>query len=195
MDPPPPRKFTTLRRENIGLCTGEGLNVFHAVFPRMESPSCGPLTDCLYLAKNHMAKDLARKIAVCPSAWWWHLFQMRGYTERTAMSLLDCFKVDCAAIADQTTFDQTTGTVTTQFANTDDFLDWMENKLGYDDDIISIEKSEGGTPLPTLNFELSEHAKASLASTLNDPNMDLAANSEIEKSKVNFFSRVRSIIG
>jgi hypothetical protein len=156
--------------------TSEGLPVFHAIMPWMESPSCSPLIDCLYLNKNHMAKDLAQKIVVCPSAWWWHLFQIRRYTQRTATSLLDCFEVDCAAIANQSTFNHTTGTVTTQFANTDDFLDRVELKLGSDDNAVSVKKSEGGTPRPTLTVELSEHAKASLASALNDPDMDLAAN-------------------
>jgi hypothetical protein len=101
---------------------------------------------------------------------------MRRYTQRTVTSLLDCFKVDCAAVADQSTFDRTTGTVTTQFANTDDFLDCVELELGSDDDAISVEKSKGGTPRATSTFELSEHANASLASALNDPDMDLAAN-------------------
>jgi hypothetical protein len=89
----------------MDLSTGKGLHVFHFVIPWIESPSRGPLIDCLYLVKNHMAKDLAGKIAICPSSWWRHLFQMRGYTERTAMSLLDYFKVDCVAVADQSTFD------------------------------------------------------------------------------------------
>jgi hypothetical protein len=172
----PPCKFTTLRHKYMDLCTSEGLPVCHAIMPRMESPSCSPLIDCLYLNKNHMAKDLAQKIAICPLAWWWHLFQMRGYTQRTATSLLDCFKVDCAAIADQSTFICTTGTVTIQFANTDDFLDRVELELGSDDDVVSIKKSKGGTPCPTSTFKLSEHVKASLASALNNPDMDLAAN-------------------
>jgi hypothetical protein len=137
-----------------------------------------------------MAKNLSGKIAVCPSAWWWHLFKMRGYTEQTAMSLLDCFKVDCMAVADQSTFDWTTGTVTTQFTNTDDFLDRMENQLVSDDDNVSIKKSEDGTPRPTLIFELSANAKASLALALDDPDMDLAANlhASAKSSWTNFLS-------
>jgi hypothetical protein len=172
----PPRKFTTLRHKYMDLRTSEGLPVFHAIMPRMESPSCGPSIDFLYLNKNHVVKNLAQKIAVCPLAWWWHLFQMHRYTQCTVTSLLDCFEVDCPAIADQSTFDRTTGTVTTQFANMDDFIDRVELELGSDDDTISVEKSEGGTPHPTLIFELSEHAKASLASALNNPDMDLAEN-------------------
>jgi hypothetical protein len=101
---------------------------------------------------------------------------MSGYTEQTAMSLLDCFEVDCVAVADQSAFDQFTGTVTTQFTNTDDFLDCMENKLGSDDDNISVEKSKGGTPCPTSTFELSKNSKAFFAFALDDPDMDLAAN-------------------
>ena len=66
--------------------------------------------------------------------------------------------------------------MTTQFANTDNFLYCVELKLGSDDDAVSVKKSKGGTPRPTSIFKLSEHANASLASTLNNPDMDLAAN-------------------
>jgi hypothetical protein len=118
---------------------------------------------------------------------------MRGYTEHTAMSLLDCFKVDCAAVADQLTFDQTTGTVTTQFANMDNFLDCVEIELGSDDDANSVNKFKDGKPRQTLTFELSEHAKASLASALNDPDMDLAAN--LHASTKSFWTNFSSSTG
>jgi hypothetical protein len=74
----PPRKFTTLRHDYMDLHTGEGLPVFHAVISRVKTTSHGFLIDCLYLAGNAIAKDLSGKIAVCPSAWWRHLFKMHG---------------------------------------------------------------------------------------------------------------------
>ncbi len=93
--------------------------MFHAIIPRVETPSRGPSIDCLYLLGNSMAKDLSNKIAVCPSAWWWHLFKLRGYTEHIVKSLMDYFDANSSAVAHMSTFDQSTGTVTTQFANTD----------------------------------------------------------------------------
>jgi hypothetical protein len=86
--------------------------------------------------------------------------------------------MDAAYIANQLMFDRETGTVTTQFANADDFLDCMEDKLGSEDkDNASIDCLVGGTPKPCSAFEISADARASLASILNNPNMDLAANS------------------
>ena len=73
-----------------------------------------------------MAKDLSTNIAVCPLAWWWHVFKVQKYTERTARSLMDCFKMECADVAHMSTFNKNTGTITTQFPNTDNFLDCME---------------------------------------------------------------------
>ena len=63
-----PRKFTTLCHEYMDLCTPEDLVIFHAVIPKVVTTPQGPLADCLYLAGNHMAMDIAAKIAVCPSA-------------------------------------------------------------------------------------------------------------------------------
>ncbi len=115
---------------------------------------------------------------VCPSAWWWHLFQACGYNKRTAHSVLDYFEMDAAYVADESTFDRETGTVTTQFANMDNFLDCMENELGSEDeDDASVDCSVGGTPKSCTSIEISEDAKASLASALSNPDMDLAANS------------------
>jgi hypothetical protein len=169
----PPCKFTTLWQEYLHLRTIKDLPVFHAVIPRAETPSRGPSIDCLYLLGNVMVKDLSTKIAICPLAWWWNLFQLRSYTKRMAKSLIDCFEAKCSAVANMSTFNQSTVTDTTQFANTDDFLDRVENKLGSDDDAISVNRSKGETPCPHLTFEIP---KASLASALDDPDMDLAAN-------------------
>ena len=68
--------------------------------------------------------------------------------------------------------------MTTQFANLDDFLDRVEAELGLDDDDDqSLDGSLDGTPRPKTSFKISANAKASLASALDDPDMDLAANS------------------
>ncbi len=123
-----------------------------------------------------MAKDLSAKIAFCPSAWWWHVFQHRGYSEHTARSLMECFEMDAAYMADQSTFDEANGTVTTQFANDDDFLNKMDNKLASDDNKDMLDDpSDGGTPCAKSTIEISDMAKASLASALDNPDMDLAA--------------------
>ena len=162
---PPVRKFTTLRHEYLDLRTAENILAFHAVMPRVGTASRPPSIDCLYLACNSMAKEMAQKIAVCPSVWWWHLLQtVRGYTARTANSLMDCFDYDTAKLANQSTFDPVSWVVTTQFANTNDFLDRAECELGSDDDVVLFDKSVGGTPRPTSTFEFSENAKASLTS-------------------------------
>jgi hypothetical protein len=125
-----------------------------------------------------MVKDLSAKIAVCPSAWWWHVFQHRGYSKCTARSLMECFEMDAAYMADQSTFDETTGTITTQFANDDDFLIRMDNELASDDDEDMLDDPpDGGTPCAKSTIEISDTGKASLASALDDPDMDLAANS------------------
>ncbi len=187
----PPRKFTTLRHEYMNLRTSEELPVFHVVIPWVETASCGPTINCLYLAENPMAKDLSAKIAVCPSAWWWHVFQHRGYSERTARSLMECFKMDAAYVADQSTFDETTGTVTTQFANDDDFLDRMDNELASDDNKYMLDDPpDGGTPSAKSTIEISDTVKASLASALDDPDMDLAANlhASAKSRRTNFSS-------
>ncbi len=136
----PPRKFTTLCHEYMDLRTSEDLEVFQ----RVETATHSPMIDCLYLAGNAMAKDLSAKIAVCPSTWWWHVFQHRGYNERTARSLMECFKMDVAYLADQSTFDEISGTVTTQFANNNDFLDRMDNELASDDNKDMLDDSTDG---------------------------------------------------
>jgi hypothetical protein len=104
-----------------------------------------------------MAKDPSTKIMVCPSAWWWHLFKCRGSTKCTAKSLIDSFNYEASLVADQSTFDESTWTVTTQFANSDDFLDRVEAELGLDDDDNpSLDGSLEGTPAlkHPLRFQL-----------------------------------------
>jgi hypothetical protein len=54
----------------------------------------------------------------------------------------------------------------------------MDNELGSDDDKDMLEdNTNGGTPRTKSKIEISDAAKASLASALDDPDMDLAANS------------------
>ncbi len=162
---PPPRKFTTLSHEYMDLCTPEGATQ-------------GLSIDCLYLADNPMAKDLSTKIMVCPSTWWWHLFKCRGYTEHTIKSLMDSFDYEALLVADQSTFNKKTWSVNTQFANSDDFLDCFDAELGFEnDDDPSLDESLGGSPHQKTSFKITADAKASLASALTDPDMDLAANS------------------
>jgi hypothetical protein len=66
----------------------------------------------------------------------------------------------------------------------------VEIELGSDDDANSVEKSNDGTPRQTSTFELSDNAKASLASALNNPDMDLAANlhASAKSCRTNFSS-------
>jgi hypothetical protein len=64
----PLRKFATLSHKYMDLRTPEDLDVFHTVIPRVVTATHGASMDCLYLAGNHMAMDIAAKIAVCPSA-------------------------------------------------------------------------------------------------------------------------------
>jgi hypothetical protein len=95
-----------------------------------------------------------------------------------ARSLVECFEMDAAYVADQSTFDKNSGTVTTQFANNIDFLSRMDNKLASDDNEAMLDDStDGGTPHAKSTIEISDTAKASLTSALDDPDMDLAANS------------------
>ncbi len=107
-----------------------------------------------------------------------------------ARSLMDCFEMDAAYVADQSTFDETSGTITTQFANNDNFLDRMDNELGSDDNQDMLDdNTNGGTPRAKSTIKISDAAKASLASALDDPDMDLAANSHPSaKSRCTNFS-------
>ncbi len=90
---------------------------------------------------------------------------------------MDSFNYEASLVADQSTFDESTWTVTTQFANSDDFLD-VKAELGLDDyDNPSLDGSLEGTPCSKTSFKISADAKASFALALDDPDMDLAANS------------------
>ncbi len=138
------------------LRTLEGLEVFHTVIPRVKPATCGSAIDCLYLAGHLMAKDLSSKISVCPSAWWWHLFKLRSYTKRTSHSLMDSFDYKASQLADQSPFVERTWILTTQFANSDDFLDRVEAELGFDgDDDPSLKGTISGSTNPKTSFEIT----------------------------------------
>ena len=170
----------------MDLRTPDNLEVFHAVFPRAESLERKSSVDCLFLVSNEAAHEISLKIQVCPSAWWWHIFrQVRGYSEGTARSLLRNFEIEAEQLADQSTFDVTTMTVTTQFANTDDFLERAEAELGSDDD-ASI---DGNNTHPSTSIQLTDGAKASLAASLLKKDNILASNSHASaKSRCSTFS-------
>ena len=182
----PPRKFTSMRNEYMDLRTPDNLEVFHAVFPRGASLERESSVDCLFLVSNDAAREISLKIQVCPSAWWWHIFrQVRGYSEGTARSLLRNFEIEAEQLADQSTFNVATMTVTTQFANTDDFLERAEAELGSDDD-ASIDDNNAH---PSTSFEITDGAKASLAASLLKKDTNLAANSHASaKSRRSTFS-------
>ena len=175
-----------MQNEYMDLRTPDNLEVFHAVFPRGASLERESSVDCLFLVSNDAAREISLKIQVCPSAWWWHIFrQVRGYSEGTARSLLRNFEIEAEQLADQSTFDVATMTVTTQFANTDDFLERAEAELGSDDD-ASIDDNNAH---PSTSFEITEGAKASLAATLLKKDTNLAANSHASaKSRRSTFS-------
>ena len=104
---------------------------------------------------------------------------------------MDSFDYEASELADQWTFDEQTWTLSTPFANSDDFLDRVEAELGFDDDDDSslADGLLGGSPRLKTAIEISADARASLASALNDPDMDLAANSHAsEKSRRTNFS-------
>ena len=169
----PPRKFTSMRNEYMDLRTPDDLEVFHAVFPRRASLDHESSVDCLFLEANHAAREISLKIAVCPAAWWWHVFRkVRRYSEGTSRSLLRNFEIEAEQLADQSTFHVPTMTVTTQFANTDDFLTRAEAELGLED-----EDSTDDTSHPSANIEITDGAKASLAAALLKKDTNLAANS------------------
>ncbi len=103
--------------------------------------------------------------------------QVRGYTERTARSLMNCFDYEASQLADQSTFDIATWTVTTQFANSDDFLERVEAELGSDDEASEDGRTHGMGKNHETSIELSDDAKASLAAALLKKDKDLAASS------------------
>ena len=181
----PPRKFTSMRHEYMDLRTPDNLEVFHAVFPRGASLERESSVDCLFLVSNDAAREISLKIQKCPSAWWWHVFRkVRRYSDSTARSLLRNFEIEAEQLADQSVFDISTMTVTTQFANTDDFLERAEAELGSDD-----EGSLDGASHPPASFEITDGAKASLAAALLKKDTNLAANSHASaKSRRSTFS-------
>ncbi len=188
MDDPnacPPRKFTLMRNEYMDLRTRDNHEVFHAVFPRGTNMDQGTSVDCLYLVSNKAARKISLKIQVCPSAWWRGVFrQFRGYSKSTSRSLLQNFDLEASGLADQSTFDVATMTVSTKFADTDDFLERAEAEHGFSDDESDNDKAHH-----TTSIEITDDAKASLAAALLNTDNNIAANSRASaKSRQSTFS-------
>ena len=75
-------------------------------------------------------------------------------------------------------------TVSTQFADTDDFLDRAEAELGFSDDESDTDKAYNST-----SIEISDDVKASLAAALLNKDNNIAANSHASaKSRRSTFS-------
>jgi hypothetical protein len=61
-----------------------------------------------------------RKIAHCPSAWWyWHWVE-KGYTQGAIFSLLNSFEAEAADNAHDSTYDSQARTITSMFAGDDE---------------------------------------------------------------------------
>jgi hypothetical protein len=89
-------------------------------------------------------------------------------------SLINCSDYEASQLADQSTFDEKKWVVTTQFANSVDFLERVKAELGFDGDKYLDGSTGNGAKNPKTPIEISANAKASLALGLNDPDMDLA---------------------
>jgi hypothetical protein len=91
---------------------------------------------------------------------------------------MDSFKYEASQLVNLSTFDERMWILTMQFANADDFLDRVEAELGFDGiNDQSLDRSVDGTTNPKTSFEILADAKAALASSLDDPDMKLVANS------------------
>jgi hypothetical protein len=106
------------------------------------------------------------------------------------------FEHESSQLANLSRFDERMWILTTQFANADDFLDRVEAELGFDgNDDQSLDRPVDGTTNPKTSFEISADAKAALASSLDNPNMDLAANYHASaKSRVQLFPRQQATL-
>ncbi len=143
----PHRKFTMLRLEYMDLRTSEGLDVFMWWFLELRRHLKARWLIAWSLPGTQWRVSFP-PIWLCVR---WHgggtLVKLRGYYERMAWSLMDCFEMEITQLANQSTFNQATGTVTTQFTNADDFLDQIENELGSDDNgVHSTDRSVDGIP-------------------------------------------------
>ncbi len=96
---------------------------------------------------------------------------------------------EASQLADQSTFDVATWTVTTQFANSDNFLEQVEAELGSDDEASEDGRTHGAGKSHETSIKLSDDAKASLAAALLKKDNDLAASSHASaKSRCSNFS-------
>jgi hypothetical protein len=167
----PPHGVSTLRHKYFDLKSSEDGNIIHGVFVCIESATCGPSVDTMYMCSNKEVKAILTKIAHCPSAWWyWHWVE-KGYSQGTIASLLNSFKSDAANNAHDSSYDPQSMTVTSMFAGDDEnqWLDQVEEEFGSDlsdheEDIIGV----SGTTI-----ELGMDAKASLAKEMKGKDYNL----------------------
>jgi hypothetical protein len=116
----PPCGIFTLHHEYFNLKSSKDGHIIHGVFVRMDSATCGPLVDTMYMCSNKEAKYIRTKTAHCPSAWWyWHWVE-KEYTQGTIASLLNSFESDTANNAHDSTYDPQSMTVTSIFAVDDE---------------------------------------------------------------------------
>ncbi len=102
---------------------------------------------------------------------------------------MNCFDYEASQLADQSTFDVATWTVTTQFANSNDFLERVEAELGLDDEASEDGRTHGAGKNHETSIELSDDAKGSLAAALLKKDNDLADSSHASaKSRCSNFS-------
>jgi hypothetical protein len=111
----PPHGISTLHHEYFDLKSSEDGHIIHEVFVLIESATCGPSVDTMYMCLNKGAKSILTKIAHCPLVWWyWHWVE-KGFTQGTIASLLNSFKSDVANNAHDSTYNPQSMTVTSMF--------------------------------------------------------------------------------
>ena len=60
--------------------------------------------DATVRIKDAEAVEIAQNIAYCPAAWWWGLWQVKGYTLGTIHVLMESFDLDSAMLAAHSKF-------------------------------------------------------------------------------------------
>jgi len=182
----PRSKFTTLVEEYHSLQTAEGAPVVHMIMPRTAGYNAGSI-DVAVDIRNEEALRIARNIRVCPPAWWWHAWELKGYSLATRQSLMTSFELDAARLANQSTFDVSTWQVHSHFANDDGFLDKWEAEYQLSD-LEDDEVGHGGVDIP-------EDARERLASTLreDDDDIDLDRDPDEALRRPNFEGSVGNL--
>ena len=160
----PHRKFTSLQQEFYDLLTPSNTCVINAIIPRLRGMSAGS-ADVTVRIKDAEAVEIARNIAHCPAAWWWGLWNLKGYTLGTIQALMESFDLDATMLAGHSKFNAEDWTVETAFGRDDDFLDREEALLSSEDE------EEGANSDVEMEFE--GDAREELVSTLRDRDDDL----------------------